>query len=117
MLCATRVACFCTGPYTVEELRSTFQVKAQSLEMVVPVGVLDDDLHFRVYLLGGLQNQFRTGFGHEVYAVLGPALFPFSLDFDVGLAACEEEVVENEIIEMLCCMLCYLAYFLAVVGV
>ena len=85
--------------------------------MVVPVGVLDDNLYFRVYLLGGLQYQFRAGFGHEVYAVLGPALFPFSLDFDVGLAACEEEVVENEIIEMLCCVLCYFAYFLSVVGV
>lgn len=42
---------------------------------------------------------------------------PFSLDFDVGLAACEEEVVEDEIIEILCGMLCYFAYFLSVVGV
>ena len=40
-----------TRPDTIEKFWSVLQVKTQSLEMVIPVGILDDNLHLRVYSL------------------------------------------------------------------
>ena len=48
---------------------------------------------------------------------MGPALVTFCLDVDIGLAAGEEEVVEDEIVKVLGCVFGYFLYLLPMFGV
>ena len=117
MLVAGRIPGFGAGPYAVEDLRPVFQVEAQALEMVIPVGVLDDDLHLGIDLLGGTDHQVAAGFVHQFQAVLRPGLVPLGGNLDVLLAAGEEEVVQKELVEVTGRMLGDLLHHGAVVGV
>ena len=69
--------------------------------MVVPVGVLDDDLHLGVHFLGGIDHKFATSIGHESQTVFRPALAALLLGgyLVVVLQVDEEEVVEDEVVE------------------
>ena len=51
MLGTGRISCLSTRPDAIEEFRTVFQVKAKSLEMIIPVGIFDDDFHLRIHCL------------------------------------------------------------------
>ena len=101
MLVAARVAGFRAGPDPVEDLRPAFQVEPQPLEMVIPVGVLDDDLDLGVDGLRGAHDEVAPGFVHQLQAVLRPAAVALRGDFHVLLAAGEEEIVQEELVKVL----------------
>ena len=65
MLSAGRVAGFGPGPYAVKDFGAMLQVKAQALEMVVPVGILNNDLYFGIDGLGRAHHQIGAGFVHK----------------------------------------------------
>ena len=100
VLVPCRVAGLRAGPDAVEDLRPPFEVEAEALEVVIPVRVLDDDLDLRVDGLRGADDQVAAGLVHPLQAVFGPAPVPLGGDFHVLLAAGEEEVVQEELVEM-----------------
>ena len=52
MLVPGRVTGFSSGPDAVENLRTIFEVEAEALEIIVPVGIVDYDLDLRGDSLG-----------------------------------------------------------------
>ena len=87
------------------------------MEVVVPVGVLDDDLHLGVHFLGGIDHKFAACISHEAQTVFCPALAALLLGgyLVVVLQVDEEEVVEDEVVEELCRVLSHLFHLLALV--
>ena len=100
MLVAGWIPGLSSCPYSVKDLRAVLQVEAKALEIVIPVGVLDDDFHLGIGCLCGAYNQVAPGLVHQFKPVLSPASVPLCLDFDVFLAAGEEEVVQQEFVKM-----------------
>jgi hypothetical protein len=94
-----RIARFRPDPGEVEHLRLARHVVAAFVELVVPLGVLDDDLDLRVDLPGGLENPFLRDLVHQRQAVLGPGLVPFGLPTRVAGAVGEPEIVNHDDIE------------------
>ena len=84
----------------VEDAGLGFQVEAEALEVVVPVGVLDDDFHLRVDGFGWPEHERARGFVHLRQAELGPRALALGGDVGVGLAVGEEEVVQDELVEI-----------------
>ena len=84
----------------VEDLRLRLQVEPQAVEVVVPVRVLDDHLHPRVDLPRRSQDEVAGRLVQQRQAVLGPAPLAPRADLDLGLAAREEEVVEDDLVEV-----------------
>ena len=84
----------------VEDLRLDVEVVAQALEMLVPIGVLDDQVELGVDGLGGLDQLVQGDVIEEIQAVLRPA--PGSLGGDVRgrLGGGEEPVVQDQLVEM-----------------
>ena len=99
MLVAGRIPCFGTRPDTVKELGTFLQIKAQTLEMVVPVGILDDYLYTRIHLLGRFQHKVAPGFSHQLQTVFRPALRTFGFYLYVRLATGEEKVIQNKLVK------------------
>ena len=117
MLVAGRVPCFGTRPDTVKELGTFLQIKAQTLEMVVPVGILDDYLYTRIHLLGRFQHKGAPGFSHQLQTVFRPALRTFGFYLYVRLATGEEKVIQNKLVKVLCRMFCNLSHHLTMLGI
>ena len=100
MLVARRVTGFRTGPHAVKDLWAVLQVEAKTLEMVVPVRILDDDLDLWIDGLRRTDDQVPARFVHEFQAILRPAPVTFRGDFDILLATGEEKVVQEELVEV-----------------
>ena len=100
MLVARRVTGFRAGPHAVEDLGAPFEVEAEALEIVIPVRVLDDALDLRVDGLRGADDQVAAGLVHPLQAVRGPAPVPLGGNLHVLLAAGEEEVVQEQLVEV-----------------
>ena len=115
MLRRTRVARLGACPEAVEVEGLLLQVEAQSVEVVVPIGVFDDDLHLRVDGLGRVDHQLASGIGHQAQAVFGPASGAFCRNLVVVLQVDEEEVVEDEVVEEPGGIFRHLAHLLALV--
>ncbi len=69
------------------------------MELVVPLGVLDDDLDLRVDFPGGFENPFLRDLVHQRQTVLGPGPVPFGLLTRVARAVGEPEIVNHDDIE------------------
>ena len=80
--------------------------------MVVPVGILDDDLHFRVHSLCRLHDELTPCIGHQSQTIVSPALITLCGNLFVILQVDEEKVIEDEVIEMLRCEFGDLPYLL-----
>ena len=101
VLCRGGVAGLRARPDAVEVCRLLLEVEAQTVEMVVPVGIFDDDLYLRIHLLGGFHHELPAGVGHQPEAVLRPALRALGGNLVIVLQVDEEEVVEDKVIEEL----------------
>ena len=103
VLSRTWVAGFCTCPETIEIEGLFLKVESESVEMVVPVGIFDDDLHLWIDRLGRIHYEFAPSISHEPESVLCPALAALLLrgNLIIVLQINEEEVVEDEVIEVL----------------
>ena len=117
MLITCRVPCFSTGPDTVKELGTFLQIKSQTLKVIIPVGIFDNHLYLRIHFLGRFQHEVTTGLGHQLQAVVRPALHSFCLYFYVGLAAGEEEIIQNKLIKLFRRGFRNLLHHLAVFGI
>ena len=95
-----RVARLGPGVDPVEVLRLGLEVESQVLEVVIPVRVLDDDLHVRIDRPCRLHHQGSPGFVHLLEPEGRPAPAAFRADAEVALAAREEEVVEDDLVEV-----------------
>ena len=105
VLVATWIARFGSCPHAIEDKRSVLQVEAQTCEMVIPVRVFDDDLYLGIYSLCRTHHQVTASLIHQLQAIFSPSHVAFGSNFCWTLATCKEEVVEQELIEMLRCML------------
>ena len=105
VLCRTGVAGLGARPEAVEVGGLLLEVEAQSVEVVVPVGVFDDDLHLRVHGLRRVHHQLAAGIGHQPQAVVRPALAALRADLVVVLQVDEEKVVEDDVIKKTGCVL------------
>ena len=88
------------GVERVEVLRLRVEVEAERLEVLVPVRVLDGDLDLGVRGPRGRHHQAAAGLVHQRQPERGPALRAFRADAQVALAAREEEVVEDDLVEV-----------------
>ena len=64
MLSRGRISRLRSCPKSIKIKRLFFKIKAKSMEVIVPIGVLDDNLHIRVDCLGGFDDKFTTCIGH-----------------------------------------------------
>ena len=110
VLCRGGIPGFRTGPYSVKQIRSVFQIKSEALEMVVPVGILNNYPHIGIDLAGRIQNQCFPGFRHQFQAVFRPAHIAFGFYAERALAAGKEKIVQDEIVKITCRMFSYLLY-------
>ena len=83
----------------VEMLRAIVQVETQCREMVVPVGILYDDLAFGIYGMGGAKHYVLRRILHQFQAVLRPVPIPFGSDAVLALAVMEEEIVQDDLVK------------------
>ena len=105
VLSRTGVAGLGARPEAVEVERFLFEVEAQPVEVVVPVGVFDDDLHLRVHGLRRVHHQLATGVGHETESVFCPTFCAFGGYLIVIFQVDEEKVVEDDVIKKTGCVL------------
>ena len=96
--------------------RLVFQVVARVLIVLVPVGILDDHLQPRVDFLARA-DQVSRYFRHQVQPEPSPALVSLGRDVGVGLAAGEEEIVDDDFIEVARGIFDNLPELLAVFGI
>ena len=116
MLGRSGIARLSACPDAVEVLGLLLQVEAQSVEVVVPVGVLHNHLHLGVHLLGRTHHQLATSIGHQTQSVFRPTLRALGSYLVVVLQVDEEEIVENKVIEQFCGVFGHLFYYLALVS-
>ena len=100
MLGTAWIARLRTSPDAIKELRTILQVKAKSLKMIIPVGVLDDDFHLGVHCLCRTNHQVLRRIVHQLQAIGGPCPITFGSHLYRTLTTGEEKVVEQELIEM-----------------
>src|SRR6185369_8427762 len=86
----------------VEELRLLGEVVPESVEMLVPVGIFDDDADAWVLLPCRAEHEVPARLAHPVDAIVGPAAIAPGGDVGVGLRGVEEEVVEDHFVEVAC---------------
>ena len=108
MLGRRGVACLSTSPDTVEVGWFLLKIEARAVEVVIPIGVLDDDLHLRIHLLCWLNDKLTPSIGHQSEAVLRPTLRALGGNLVVVLQVDEEEVVEDKVVEKLSRIFCNL---------
>ena len=108
VLVGIRITGFGTGPYSVEAFCLCTQVKAGSLEVFVPVGILDDELTFGVDGLCRTNQQIGSRIIHQFDTEVRPGLASLCRSTFRALAGIEEEVVQDDFIKMLGGILCYL---------
>ena len=101
MLSTSGIARFGTCPESVKINGFFLQVETETVEMIVPVGVFDDDFHLGIHLLCRSYHQFLAGISHQAQAVVCPTLTAFGGNLIIVLDVDEEEIVENEIVKML----------------
>ena len=94
------IAGFGAGVDAVEHLRLLVEVVAVGLEVLVPVGELDDHFHFGVGGTRGRQHQVARDLVHELETEVGPAQISLGGDVGVALGVVEEEIVEHDFVEM-----------------
>ena len=99
LVAADRIAGLSARIYAVEMLRTIVKVEAQGREMVVPVGIFDDDLALGIDGVCRAEDDVLRRILHELKAVLGPAPVSLGLDAVFALAVVEKEVVENDFVE------------------
>ena len=101
-----------TCPDAIKDLGSILQIKAEPLEMVIPVGVFDDHLHLRIHSFRRTYHQIPCSIIHQLQTILRPGLITFGFNLNRTLTTGEEKVVEQELIEMPRCRLGNLLYHL-----
>ena len=94
------VAGFGAGVDAVEELRFLVEVVAVGLEVLVPVGELDDDFDLGIDGARRTEHEFAGDVIHELEAEGVPRLVAFGGDVGVVLGVVEEEVVEDDFVEV-----------------
>ena len=85
--------------------------------MVIPVRILDDYLHLRIHLSCRFEDEVLSCLSHNLESVLCPAHVSLSSDVIFRFCTCVEEVVENELVKVLCSVLRYLLHLLSVLRV
>ncbi len=95
-----RIARLGAGIDAVIHQRFLFQVEAQALEVLVPVGELDDDVDLGIDLVRRPQHQVGGDFAHLFKAILRPRLVALGGDVGVRLRRIEEEVVHDDFVEV-----------------
>ncbi len=95
-----RVARLGAGVDRVEHAGFAFEVVAQPLEVLVPIGIFDDHPDAGIDRARRLEHQVLRRFAHRIEPILRPAPRAFGGDVGVALARIEEEVVENHLVEV-----------------
>jgi hypothetical protein len=85
----------------VEHLRLLFQVIARALEVLVPVGILDDHPDLGIDRLGRAEHQVLADLAHGLQPILAPGAITLGGDVGRAFRRIEEEVVEDHLVEML----------------
>ncbi len=112
-----RVAGLGTGIDTVVEERLLRQIKAHVLEMLIPVRKLDDDPDPGIDFAGGAKHQVARHLAHALDPIGGPGTVAPSLDFLFGLAAGEEEIIQDDVIEVPGRLFCHMPHPRTIRGV
>ena len=95
-----RVARFGAGVDRIEHVRFIGEIVAEPVEMLVPIGIFDDDLGARILLFRRAKHEVARRLAHLRQPVIGPAAIALGRDVGVGLHRVEEEVVEDHLVEM-----------------
>ena len=85
--------------------------------MIIPVRIFDDDLHLRIDGLCRTYHQILGCIVHQGEPIFCPRLLSFGCNLHRTLAAGEEEIVEQKLVEMACSHLCNVLYCLAMLGI
>ncbi len=95
-----RIARFGAGVDRIEHVGFVGEVVAEPVKMLVPIGVFDDDLDTRIFLVRRAEHEVARSLAHFPHAIVGPAAIALGRDVGVGLHRVEEEVVEDHLVEM-----------------
>src|SRR5512139_3067291 len=88
---------FGAGIDSVKYFGLCFKIKAESLEVLVPVWILDDHFYIWIYSFGRPYYKVLCGFSHQVQTILRPASVAFILYSAIGFTVCKEKIIEDEL--------------------
>jgi hypothetical protein len=95
-----RIASLRAGVDAVEDLRLLVQIVAVGLEVLVPVGELDDHLHLGIDGPRRAHHQVARHLVHQPQPEGGPTGIALGGDVGVRLGVVKEEIVEDDLVEV-----------------